>query len=569
MNMKRSLLKHAAGVLLLSALALPAQAQQDYSTTYSNGKVLLEQERYDKAMAELLPATQAGPKNPYAPEASYLYAVAALKASKLPEAYRMLRQLQSQHPQWPNQPEASYLLANVMFEQGNYEQAITELNTIRSPKLQADAEGLKRYYLIRITEREAFEQLLQRHPDDKAVAQTYADKLLAGWYRPEDRGTLEQIVSKHRLDRNRYLSANAMRKQAYNVAALMPFQLNQDLGQAARKNQFATDLYAGMKLAQDSLKRQGININLYAYDAGTDTTAVKSILNTPELKQMDLVIGPVYKSSAKIAARFAAENNVNVINPLSQDLEVAGDNPNVFLFESSIATQAQQAATFAYNTFPIKTAIILYEDNKDDVAFAKHYREQFVKLGGKVATYRKLNSAQNAATAAIFKDLKLDDMGHIAVFSDQMTAAVNTISTLQSRAATLPLMTYEKWLGIGQITLRQLDDLEIYFVSPKYVDHLSSTARHFRKKYTARYNMPPSQYAYAGFEMMYYFGTLLQNYGPRFNLTLGNDRLKPGVFYQGLGYNDGSSLNELRRDNQYIPITKLENQQLMVVNPVF
>ncbi|MBD1397649.1 tetratricopeptide repeat protein [Pontibacter sp. JH31] len=556
-------------MLLLTALAMPAQAQQDYSTTYSNGKVLLGQERYDKAMAELLPVTQAGPKNPYAPEASYLYALAALKADKLPEAYRMLQQLKSQHPGWPNQPEAGYLLANVLFEQDNYEQALAELNTIRSPKLQADAEGMKRHYLNRITERGTLERLLQQHPDDRAVAQTFADKLVAGWYRPEDRATLESIVSKHRLDRNRYLSAIAMRKQAYHVAALMPFQLNQDLGQAARKNQFATDLYAGMKMAQDSLKRQGININLYAYDAGTDTTAVKRILDTPELKQMDLVIGPVYKSAAKIAARFAAEHNVNVINPLSQDLEVVADNANMFLFESSLATQARQAATYAYHTFPIKTALILFENNKDDIAFAQHYREQFLKLGGKVSTYRKLSSAQTTATAAIFKDLKLSDVGHIAVFSDQMTAAVNTVSTLQARAASLPLITYEKWLGIGQITLRQLDDLEVYFVSPKYVDQLSPAAKHFRQKYMSRYNMPPSQYAYAGFEMMFYFGTLLHNYGPRFNLTLGGNGLKPGVFYQGLGYTDPNSGSELRHDNQYIPITKLENQQLMVVNPVF
>ncbi|WP_299990597.1 ABC transporter substrate-binding protein [uncultured Pontibacter sp.] len=567
--MKRSLLKHAAGVLLMAALALPAQAQQDYSTTYSNGKVLIEQERYDKVMAELLPITQAGPKNQYAPEASYLYAVAALKANKLPEARRMLQQLQGQHSNWPNQPEASYLLANVLFEQGEHEQALAELNSLRSAKLQADAENLKRHYLMRITDRETFEQLLQRYPDDKAVAQTYADKLLAGWYRPEDRTTLESIVSKHRLDRNRYLSANAMRKQAYNVAALMPFQLDQDLGQAARKNQFATDLFAGMKMAQDSLKRQGININLYAYDAGTDTTAVKRILETSELKSMDLVIGPVYRSSAKIAARFASQNNVNVVNPLTQDLEVAADNANIFLFESSVATQARQAATYAYHTFEPKTAVILYEDNKDDVAFSQHYREQFLKLGGKVAAYKKINSAQSSATATVFKDLKLENVGHLAVFSDQMTAAANTVSTLQSRAATLPLVTFEKWLGIGQLTLRQLDDLEIYFVNPKYIDQMSSAARHFRKRYAARYNMPPSQYAYAGFEMMYYFGTLLQNYGPRFNLALGSEGLRPGVFYKGIGYTDRAALNEVRRDNQYIPITKLENLQLTVVNPIF
>jgi ABC-type branched-subunit amino acid transport system substrate-binding protein/predicted negative regulator of RcsB-dependent stress response len=567
--MRRSFLKHTAGGLLLAALALPVQAQQDYSTTYSNGKVLLEQERYDKAMAELLPVTQAGPKNQYAPEASYLYAVAALKANKLLDARLMLQQLQNQHPNWPNQPEASYLLANVLFEAGETEKALAELSGIRNAKLQADAEGLKRYYLMRITDREQFEQLLQKYPDDKALAMTFADKLIGGWYRPEDRTMLEGLVTKHRLDRNRYLSANAMRKQAYRVAAIMPFGLDQDAGQAARKNQFATDLFAGMKMAQDSLRKQGININLYTYDAGTDTSAVKRIFDLPELKQMDLVVGPVYRSSAKIASRFAAQNNVNVVNPLSLDLEVAGDNPNVFLFESSIATQARQAATYAYNTFEPKTAIIVFEDSRDDVAFAQHYREQFAKLGGKVIAYKKVKSSPTTATAAVFKEFKFENLGHIAVFSDQMTAAVNTVSTLQSRAGTLPLMTYEKWLGIGQLTLRQLDDLEIYFVNPKYIDNMSSAVRHFRKRYAARYNMMPSTYAYAGFEMLYYFGTLLQQYGPRFNPGLGAEGIRPGVFYPGFGYTDGSTRNELRRDNQYVPITKLENLQLTVVNPLF
>jgi ABC-type branched-subunit amino acid transport system substrate-binding protein len=324
-----------------------------------------------------------------------------------------------------------------------------------------------------------------------------------------------------------------------------------------------------MQLAQDSLRQQGIHINLYAYDAGTDTTAVKRILQTPELRQMDLVIGPVYKSSAKIAARFAAENQVNVINPLSQDLEVAGDNPHLFLFESSIATQAQQAATYAYNTFSPKTAIILYEREKDDTTFAYYYRQQFTRLGGKVRTYKKLNSSQTTATAAIFRELKLEDVGHMAVFSDNMTAAVNTVSLLQSKAATLPLMTYEKWLDIGQISLKQLDGLEIYFVSPKFVKPLSPAASHFKRKYTARYNMQPSMYAYAGFEMMYYFGTLLQQYGARFNQALATDGIRSGVFYPGLGYTDRTARNEVRRDNQYVPITKLENLELTVVNPVF
>ncbi|MBW7467872.1 ABC transporter substrate-binding protein [Pontibacter aydingkolensis] len=554
----------------MGALALPTQAQaqtQDPATTYNNGKVLLQQQKYTLAMAELQPL--ANSTTAYAPEASYFYALAALKADKLPEAYNMLLQLQNQYPKWSGMNDADYLLANILFEQGDYQRALSKLQELQGTPLATDAEGLKRYYLNRLNERAAFEELLQQNPRDKAVAQAFADKLIGGWYRSQDRTTLENIVSRFNLDRNRYLSKGALRTQGFNVALLLPFQLNQDYQQTARRSQFVTDMYAGIKLAQDSLQKQGININLYTYDTGADTASVNRVLNLPELKQMDLLVGPLYKSTAKVAARFAAQNNINVVNPLSQDLEMVRGNTNAFLFESSVATQARQAATYAYQNFSPKTAAILFENAKDDTTFAYHYRQQFTKLGGKVRTYRKVNSSQATATATLFNGLNLDDLGHIAVFSDKMTAAVNATSVVQSKASKLPIVTYDKWLDISQITLRQLDNLEVYFISPKYFAKQSPANNWFRKKYVSKFNMAPSAYAYAGFEMMYYFGTLLQTYGPQFNQQLQATSIKPGVFISGFGYIDPSSRNEVRQDNQFVPITKLDNLQLTVVNQVY
>lgn len=381
--MNRSIRKNIAGVALAAALALPALAQtQDPATTYSNGKVLLQQQRYDLAMAELLPLTNTG--SAYAPEASYFYALAALKSGKTDEAYKMLLQLQNQHPSWEGMADADYLLANVLFEQGEYERALSKLQELQGTSLASDAEGLKRYYLMRVNDRGRYEQLMRRFGSDKTVAQVYADKLIAGWYRPQDRQLLESLVQEFKLDRNRYLSKAALNNKGYDVALLLPFQLNQPYSQTARKNQFVTDMYAGMKLAQDSLMQQGININLFTYDTSADTVGVKRVLELPEVQQMDLLIGPIYKSTAKVAARYAAKNNINVINPLSQDVDMAKGNNNVFLFESSIATQARQAATFAYQNFSPKTATILFENAKEDTTFAYFYRQQFQKLGGKV-----------------------------------------------------------------------------------------------------------------------------------------------------------------------------------------
>ncbi|RAU82960.1 ABC transporter substrate-binding protein [Pontibacter arcticus] len=560
--------RNVIGLLAAGLLAVPVQAQvQDAATAYNNGKVLVQQQRYPQAMAELLPLTTT---SAFAPEASYFYALAALKAGKADEAYKMLLQLQNKHSNWENMADADYLLANTLFELKEYDRALSKLKELEGSALATDAEGLKRFYLTKLADRAAFEKLLAKYDSDKVVAQSFADKLLSGWFRPQDRPLLESIVSKFNLDRSRYLSKNAFQNQGFHVAVLLPFQLTPDALATARKNTFATDMYAGMKLAQDSLKQQGINLNLYTYDSGTDTLAVKKTLALPEMQQMNLIIGPVYRAPAKIAARYAAQQNIALVNPLSEDADMAKGFNNVFLFESSVATKARQAASYAYQNFMPKTAVIIYENAKDDTTFAYHYRQQFVKLGGKVKTYQKINPAQASATAAAFNKLILQDVGHLAVFSDKMPAAVNATSVLQSKAPKLPLITYDKWLDINQVSLRQLDDLEVYFINPKYIDKQSPAATAFKKAYTSQYNLPPSVYAYTGFEMVYYFGTLLQKYGPQFSESLVQTALRPVVFYKGFGYYDPSQRNQqISPDNQYVPITKLENLQLMVVNPVY
>lgn len=565
--MRNRFWKNIAGLALAGTLSLPAAAQsQDAGTTYSNGKILLQQERYSLAMAEFLPLTE---NTAYAPEAAYFYALAAFRNQQPNLAYEMLVQLQSKHSGWENMADADYLLANVLFEQGEYERAISKLQELKGSRLERDAEGLKHYYLTRLNDRTAYEQLLRRHGSDQTVAQVYADKLIGGWYKPQDRQNLERIVNQFNLDRSRYLSKAALSPKALEVALLLPFQLNQDYSLTARKSSFITDMYAGMRLAQDSLKQQGIALDLFTYDTSADTMSVKRVLEMPEVQQMDLVIGPVYKSTAKVAARFATQHNINVVNPLSQDLEMAAGNPNVFLFESSVATQARQAATYAYQNFSPKSAIILFDNAKEDTTFAYYYREQFKKLGGKVKVYKKFSSGQATATAQLFSGLSLQDAGHMAVFSDKMTAAVNAISTVQSKASTLPVIAYDKWLDINQISLRQLDNLEVYFVSSKFINKQSMAYDWFRKNYIRKYNLPPSQYAYAGFEMLYYFGQMLQQHGAQFNTQLRMAGVKPGLLYHGIGYANQGQGSELKPDNQYVPITKLENLQLTVVNPVF
>ncbi|MFC5271724.1 ABC transporter substrate-binding protein [Adhaeribacter terreus] len=551
-------------VLGLTAMSFQALAQTpEQDTRYQNGRALLDQKKYSLAMAEFLPLSNVASGNPRAAEASYLYAVAAVKANKILEAYNMLQQLTRTAPDWGNIEEAYYLLAKLDFDQQDYESAIRNLQVVESDFIKTDAQNLERSYLLSLGDKNRFKNLLQQFPDDKVLAKAYADKLVSGWYAPEDQGTLENIVRKFKLDTSVYnpekMKAGG-KKTEYNVAVLLPFSLNADAA-SKRKNQFAADLYAGMKLAQDSLLKNNVKLNVFSYEAGTDTTEVGKIFRLPELKTMDLVIGPVYKASAKQTAAFANTNHLNVINPLSEDLEVINGSPNLFMFESSVITRAQRAADFAYDNFPDKTAAIIFENVKDDTIFARAYSKQFELRGGKVKLFKKINTKKSPNVMAIYKNVDLKTFGHLLVVSDNLPAAVATVSQVQSQNPKLPVITKETWLEMPQLSIAQLDETELYFIYPKYADLKNASVRQFRRKFTSTYNVPPSHYAYAGFEMLFRYGSLLNAYGPDFETFLPQTNTVSGTLFPAFNHATG-------RDNQFVPILKLENKQLMLMNPV-
>ena len=551
------------GVLyfLILPATLRAQASREAELHVANGKALLDQKKYLPAMAELSSVFNDDEKNKSIPEALYLYSVAALNAKKFPEAQQRITQLIQKYPNWKNLEEAKYLSATIAFEQQNYEQALASLRDVNSSSFAADKAAMKQLYLSRIYNKALFNNLVQQNPEDREVAVAYADKLISGWYNENDKATLEKIVSQFKLDPKKYRpQAVASKKTEYNVAVLLPFQLASTNKETLRKNQLAMNLYAGMQLAKESLASQNIVLNLFAYDAPADTNKVKAILTLPELAKMDLIVGPVYKSANKIISRFAQQNQIIAINPLSDDAALIKNNPYLYLFNASISTQARKSASFAYDNFPLKTAVVVYSNSPDYITFAMAYKTEFERRGGKVVAMKPVSPTSSGG--GVYSGVNFSTLGHLMVASNNVSVAYNTISTLEGLNKKLPVITYASWLEMSQFSINQLDDQEIYFLNPRFVDTSSESVREFKQNFISRFNIPPFENVYTGYDLLYYFGNILARHGSKFNTSLQTEGPISGVFYQGIGFG-------AQHDNQYVPLLKLDNLQLTVVNPVF
>ncbi|WP_310391620.1 ABC transporter substrate-binding protein [Hymenobacter sp.] len=557
----RSVGQKSAGAPVRPA-ALPARP--DAATRYRAGKAQLDQGNYAAALQQLEPLAQPPARFARAADAAYLSAVAAARLRQWPEAEQLLNLLRTEYPAYPNLPDALLLQGQVSFEQQDFDTALKALALLPPARLAPEREALKANYLPRLSDRGAWQRLLRRYPDDAALGRAYAERLVfGGAYTDADRPQLDELIAKFGLDRARYAPRpRAAKKSSYNVAVLLPFELNDPSWQTQRKNQFVTDLYAGLRLAQDSLQRAGRALQLFAYDTGGDTLMLKQVLAQPELAGMDLLIGPIYKSSAKLLGRYAREHQIVCVNPLSQDGDLVLDNPWHYLFGPSAATQGRVAAQFALNTFgPGRPGVILHEDSKDDADFATAYKTAYEAQGGKISLVRRFDPDVEESLNAAFAGLDLPNTSHLVVASDNRRPGPPVLGLLQRQpAATRPaLLCPGSWLENPRLDISQLTDPGVFFVQPKYYDESGPGYRRFRQLYVQRQRLPPSMYANQGFEMLLYFGAALFQYGPAFQASLASAGPVPGAVFEGQSYAGGA------HDNQVVPIVKLNNLELQVL----
>ena len=556
--------------LLLLSLAATAQGQL---TRYRTGQAQLDQGHYAAAMQELEPLAQPINHFAQAPDAAYLYAVAATRAGQWAEAEQMLNLVRNQYLNYPGLNEVLYLQGQVSFEQNDYDTALRTLGLLPAAQYGPLREAMQASYLAKLKDRTTWQRLRKRYPQSALLGRSYADFLAAsGPLAPADRQQLDALITQFKLDRKPYVAALATapaapkalpRKATYNIGVLLPFELTDNSWQTKSQNRFVTDLYAGLRLAQDSLQRAGRPVQLFTYDTGADTLTLKTVLALPELAGMDMLIGPVYKSGARLLAQYAREHQIVCVNPLSQDDDLVLDNPYHYLYSPSAATQGRVAAQFAATAFGTgRPAVLLHEESKDDNDFAAAYQAAYEAAGGHVAATHAFHPDDPAGLAAALLPAELTSASHLVVASDNRKTGPAAFAALAAvPAATRPaLLVPGTWLDNPELGLGQLGGAGVYYYYPKYYDRAAAGYRRFRQLYLAQQKLPPSVFASQGFELLLFFGNALAQYGPAFQGALAILPPQPGAIFEPLTYPGGA------HDNQTVPLLKLSNLEPRLLN---
>lgn len=517
----------------------------DYPKVYEQAKSELKNKNFDKGM-DLFKQVAHQKENPQNINAIYFYAYCALKQKQYWSANHYLNKIIDNYPDWNKLNEVYYLQTQMAFEKHEYAIALKISQKVKSKFLKTDLDNMKCSFLNFPSLTDTVTNLQNKYQADTCLA-----SILFGLVKNES-GWKNKSLTKNMVEKYGFKDAetakpekpseeDVIEKDTISIAVMLPFNVSENIKDNVIKNDlYLYDLYTGIKLATDSMRKAGAKIRLTAYDYGKDSTGFYILIDKPEMTQYDILIGPIQNSFAAKIAAFAEKNKVLVINPLSTNIKFTEGSNWSYLYKPSNETQVIEAAKFAYNNFIPKKALIISGKGAKDSLNALLFQKNFETIGGKIIGKTTLTVGTLAKIGNLFTKKNLDSTGCIYVSNNEQYLAVNILKKLTEIDKQTPLLVSPQWLEFQSFDFQQMQKHNFHFIAPDYVDYQNDTVVSITNYLKAQTNSLPSQYTYLGFELIYQINTLAKN-DPSFfkQPNLKGKFTSEGLLHHGLDYTKG------------------------------
>jgi LysM repeat protein len=296
----------------------------------------------------------------------------------------------------------------------------------------------------------------------------------------------------------------------------------------------------GAMMAIDSLKKQGFTAKVYIHDTMRDTGKIAQILDNPEMKNADLIIGPFTTELVDKVANFACENRIHCVTPTAISAESLKNNPylmqvtggeinTVNTIVNYIATQKDIHITLISNTRESDKTIFNAYRNKlksvfpDSVFNVVKMRLDSMQYPGRYLKKNLMNVVIIPSSDEIF-------IQSIIGGRDQLHASANNFQ--------INVYGLISWTKFAQLDLGYLHTLEFRYATAYNIDYgrqeVKNFIRQFKKLYFTEPTMVigldrispyPYQIAFLGYDVTFFFISALIHYGEDFGENISNFRM--------------------------------------------
>ncbi len=323
--------------------------------------------------------------------------------------------------------------------------------------------------------------------------------------------------------------------------------------------------YEGFLMAVDSLRRVGLNCELYVFNVEDDIFEVKKILNNPDLKFMDLIVGPVFAKTFSIVAAFAKQHEINIVNPFSVRNEITFDNPFVFKLKSSLGQQYETLANFLNYRYSTAEIYLVrqnqYRDENEISQLKMVLDDRLIK--NSLEPYCEINYG-NDSLASFLQRASSMKPSVIIIYSENKAFILDMLRKLNEirDKFQITVVGLPNWKKMEDIEIEYLINLQTHLLVTDFINYNSLEVKRFVGNFRQKYDTEPMTYAFDGYDAASFFLNALMKYGRDFGECVENfafDGLQSGYSFEKTG-NNGFT-------NKMWKVLKVSDYQFINVSP--
>ena len=385
------------------------------------------------------------------------------------------------------------------------------------------------------------------------------------------------------------LFSAGQKDSVYHIGLILPLQVEDNID---KLNTIATarDLYTANRVNFDedatialgfyqglvealSTNKDSVRVALSVYDCGGLDSITALLLQKPELKRQDVIIGPVATSNAKLVADFCRDNKIVNIQPFTPSKSLANGNPYHLKLASTIDAHADYIFNSIVDSFPGANIIIYTPESENSANVAKRFDSLFRdynKTASPAFTITMLNAkdmmldGKKTTVAEQLRDRKVNIL-IVTSFEESFVNAVLHLLYNERVKKSIILYGMPNWLSGDIMRLDYLNDYLTRVSDGFLVDSSKFEAKAFALNFRADNGYEPTKYAYLGYDVMNFTTQSLKLYGRDFLDDVCSQRY-PGIAYKfDISRNKGTGGSINYYENRHVNVFKVQDYRLVRV----
>ncbi len=345
---------------------------------------------------------------------------------------------------------------------------------------------------------------------------------------PVKRSLLEKDARTQENEANRLLTQYlpSSKVDVMRVGLLLPF-----LDETGRGHLRLQEYYEGFLLAVEEMKNNGVNLELFVFEIGKgdDTGKLKSLLETIEMRSLNLVIGGVNDAQIRLISDFSRANNIKYVVPFSQSNGEVLNNGNIFQVNPISSATLTKASSVFVETFRNANIIFATGGQNDKKEFTAELQKMLRENGLSYQTI-SLTESTNSAIIPLLSSGKENVILPTSADSNTLRQLIYELKEVRETDSltAIRLFGYPEW----QTYTDQVADYHLfgtYIYTPFFIDKANprteAFTRNFNKWYGRNLMDTHPSYGLWGYDTGLFFMTALNRYGTRFEQDIASIRI--------------------------------------------